>query len=223
MLSLILLPVILFAVLRGRVYERRTKALVGAVEKKNHRLAQTLINQGANVNTKSKSGENLLMVAAYQGDWQTAVALEKAGAKADINTRLFVATVKGDTNAVAKLLSSGANPNAKDKDGDAVLVYAVSYERLPIVKLLIAKGADVNAKNKKGVTVLMCAAGCDRAEAVRMLLEHGADVHAKDNAGQTVINHRSTLLPIGGNPNPELTLKLLKQAGAKWGKVKGAM
>lgn len=222
MLPLLLLPLILFAILRVRVSERRTQELIAAVEKKNHGLAQALINRGADVNVKTKSGESLLMVAAYQGDWQTAVVLEQAGAKADADTGLFVATVKGDTIAVAKLMASGANPNAKDKDGDSVLVYAVSYERLPIMKLLIEGGADVNARNKKDTTVLMWAASCDRAKAVQMLLEHGADVKAKDKVGQTVINYRSTRLPIGGNADPELTLKLLKQAGARGGKVKGA-
>ena len=50
------------------------------------------------------------------------------------------------------LLECGANPNAKDRWGNSVLVYQRNHPEA--VKVLIKAGADVNAKNRAGVPVI---------------------------------------------------------------------
>src|SRR5438105_11455478 len=76
----------------------------------------------------------------------------------DLNARLLEAAKKRDTAQVQKLLGSGANPNAKDKNGWTALIWAASSGSTDNVRALVAKGADVNAKDKTGWTAVMSAA-----------------------------------------------------------------
>ena len=60
----------------------------------------------------------------------------------DLNARLLEAAKKRDTAQVQKLLGSGANPNAKDKNGWTALIWAASSGSTDNVRALVAKGAD---------------------------------------------------------------------------------
>ncbi len=57
-------------------------------------------------------------------------------------TRLLSAVAVGDTKLVGKLLSDGADVNAKDKKRNSALVWAAMMARLGVAKLLLARGAD---------------------------------------------------------------------------------
>lgn len=67
---------------------------------------------------------------------------------------------------VEALASKGADLNAKDRNGEAPLIVAISQAKTESVKVLLAKGADVNANNKEGATALM--------EAIILLKKAGA-------------------------------------------------
>lgn len=76
---------------------------------------------------------------------------------------LIRATKDGTPEEVASLLSSGANVNARDKEGHTPLMYAAMLGRLEVVQQLLDKGADVNAITRTGSTALEYAAlGLDR-------------------------------------------------------------
>jgi serine/threonine-protein phosphatase 6 regulatory ankyrin repeat subunit B len=125
------------------------QALIYAVEKGDRASVKALLDKGADVNTKDKSG-----FSGY--------------------TALMLASQKGHTEIVKALLDKGADVNAKDMYGNTALMQASFYGHTEIVKALIDKGADVNAKDKYGETALMWASKKGYAEIVQMLKKAGA-------------------------------------------------
>lgn len=104
------------------------------------------------------------------------------------------------------LLSAGADPNVRDAEGDAALMY-VSHPTA--IRLLLEAGADVTLRNRDGQSVLHAADHFGDAESVRLLLAAGADPKAEDNEGCTPLFCRG----IGLSYSPEI-LDLLLQSGA---------
>jgi ankyrin repeat protein len=102
------------------------------------------------------------------------------------NTPLMYAAAFGSVGAVALLLDSGADANARNGLEATALVWAAAD--LPKLRLLLAHGADVNAQTRLGRTALMVAAACDGcSENVRLLIGKGADVKARDKRGTTAV------------------------------------
>jgi ankyrin repeat protein len=116
---------------------------------------------------------------------------------------------------IRRLISEGADVNAKNSKGWTPLIYAArNSESTEIVTLLIEAGADVNAKADSGWPPLMYAAGrySSIPEIVTLLIEAGADVNYRDVEGYT------PLIFAAGNslssmPSPKV-VKLLIEAGA---------
>ncbi|HEY4839735.1 MAG TPA: ankyrin repeat domain-containing protein [Candidatus Acidoferrales bacterium] len=81
-----------------------------------------------------------------------------------------------DTRGVNSLLDHGANVNAKDPDGNTLLmlVSACDEASSDTVKRLIAGGADVNAKNPRGQTALDFASVRGKTAILSLLVESGA-------------------------------------------------
>lgn len=96
----------------------------------------------------------------------------------------------GDLENVIKLIKSGVNLNAKNKDGNTALICISSEhsnKRIEIAKELIKSGADINAKNIHGNTVLIGAVCTERMEIIKDLIRSGVDIEAKDNEGRTAL------------------------------------
>ena len=70
------------------------------------------------------------------------------------NEQLIDASKNGDLDQVVKLLSKGANVNAKADMNETALTYACRQGNVQVVKALIEKGARVNDKNSFGLTPL---------------------------------------------------------------------
>lgn len=89
--------------------------LLAAARKGDIAAVKSLLDKGADVNSKSPYG----------------------------STPLFFASERGHTEIVRLLLDKGADPNAKDTFYNATaLTWAASKDRTEIVKLLLAKGAE---------------------------------------------------------------------------------
>jgi ankyrin repeat protein len=106
----------------------------------------------------------------------------------DLDSRLTEAARSQDTAEVKRLLTEGANPNARDKNGRTPLMESASEGYTPVVRALLENGADVNAKDQVGWTALFWAAFSNRTETLRALVARGADVNARDGEGRTALS-----------------------------------
>jgi len=128
-----------------------------AIRNANREMVQLLLGAGANVNTRDRSGQTVLMMLG-----------EKI--TADI---------------VWDLVNSGGKVNLRDEDGDTALGNAAEINNLDVLKVLLDAGAKVNTRNNDGVTPLMRAASEGLVNNVRALILAGADINTRDSDGKT--------------------------------------
>jgi hypothetical protein len=120
----------------------------------------------------------------------------------DGTTALMIAAHNGDIETAEAILDRGANIGLVDirRAGYS----AIHYASPAAVALLVDRGADINAKTAHGQTPLMIAAIRARDtqdfNGVRLLIDIGADVNARDNEGRTAIG----VLRTWPRPNLEL-------------------
>jgi ankyrin repeat protein len=113
----------------------------------NEEVVRVLLDHGANVNARSGGpiGQTALMAAASNGNRLTIIRL-LVDRGADVNiqgeaglTALMGAAVEGDIESVKYLLSKGANPSLKDRDG---------YTAVELIK-------DIEIKNRVEMTKIL--------------------------------------------------------------------
>ncbi|MDX1928283.1 MAG: ankyrin repeat domain-containing protein [Pirellulaceae bacterium] len=95
--------------------------------------------------------------------------------KAPRKSPLFAAAMKGDTAKLKKLLSTGEDVHARDRERATPLIVAVQNNQLEAVQLLIDAKSELNTGNKMGSTAVLIAAMFGRAEILEALLKAGAD------------------------------------------------
>lgn len=108
-------------------------------------------------------------------------ALLAAGADPNARDRIgdptfFEAVIDSSPHVMLQLpllVTAGANLNARNADGNTVLMLA---PRLALTQELLARGAKVNTQNEQGWTALTFAASHNSLDQMRLLLEHGAEV-----------------------------------------------
>ncbi|GAX80422.1 hypothetical protein CEUSTIGMA_g7861.t1 [Chlamydomonas eustigma] len=127
--------------------------LVAAAEGGNVELVRLLLQNKADPNFPSTSGNYPLRAAITSGDGECIMALVDAGADLDMET-------------------ARGTP----------LTSAASLGDVSTITMLVDRGAKVDFETRGGVTPLMVATREDQREAVRCLLQHGADpgVASKD-------------------------------------------
>jgi ankyrin repeat protein len=165
-------------------------ALAAAVESKNSKTVETLLEQKADVNATQSDGMTALLWACWHDDTKIAQRLIAAGADAKVAsqygvTPLSLACTNGNQAIVELLLDAGADANAVLPGGETPLMTAARTGRPGPVNVLIARGADVHAKERKGQTALMWAAAEGHVEVVDALLKAGADFQTPLSSGFT--------------------------------------
>ena len=113
----------------------------------------------------------------------------------NVNNELLSAASSGDTAAAARLLGQGADPDAKNNQGDTALLLAAKSGKTETARLLIEKGANIEAKNNVGETVLIAACTSGHAEIAQLLIDKGAAPDARDDGGATPLMYAG----LGGN------------------------
>lgn len=126
----------------------------------------------------------------------------------DATEKLLNEVESASPKEVQALLNAGADPNARDRDGDTALMKAaIENKNHEVVKVLLAAGANPNIKNKFGSTALMFAAGNGNPEMTQALLDAGANPHERNTDGQTALMWQAEWVSFE-------TLKALLNAGA---------
>ena len=113
-------------------------------------ILKTLIEMGADINSKTSYGFNLLHAAADTGNREILDYLLKEH-DLDINSfgyetdrqrsPLMIASKFGHTAIIELLLDNGADPNLKSNTGETALQWALENKQNLSAKLLIERGA----------------------------------------------------------------------------------
>ena len=91
-------------------------------------------------------------------------------------------------------MTTDADINALDHEGNTPLHYAVYNDQTEMIRLLIDKGAEVNRKRKAanhedGVTPLHTATWRSTIETMELLIDNGADVNMKRTDGAIALHY----------------------------------
>ena len=200
-------------------------------------LAQSLLDQGADINAKAtlhasisphytifldkvETGDDEreledstpLHAAALANARETAEVLLQNGA--DINakddegaTSLHFAALANARETAEVLLQNGADIDTRAKDGLTPLHAAALANARETAEVLLQNGADINAKNEDGITPLHFAAGANAWETAEVLLQNEADINAKGKDGVTPLHYAA-------GENARETAEVLLQNGA---------
>lgn len=119
---------------------------------------------------------------------------------------------KAGLEEIQECLAAGANPNARDAQGETPLstVTVLTTNTNPaVIRALVDAGADPNARNENGWTILYRAASNNKDPAIiRTLLHVGADLGAEQSGGWTPLH-----IAAANNKHPAV-IKMLLEAGA---------
>ena len=146
-------------------------------------------------------------------------------------TPFLLAAAAADVDLMHTLLTAGADPQIKAKDGATALMLAAGVGRIDereneqeeanaveAAKLALMLGNDIHAANDKRRTALHGAAWTGANAMVQFLVEKGADLNAKDRGGFTPLALAAGLAPRGGDSASEVresTVALLLKLGAQ--------
>ncbi len=137
--------------------------------------------------------------AAARADWSNIQLFRSCLARSGLNAWGVTANGRsvlhdaaletGNPTIVAILLEAGANPNARDDEGNTALYLGVWNENPMVTAHLLGAGADPNAANNLGYAPLHIASTRDNARAIRLLLDAGANPGALSNDGWTPLHN----------------------------------
>jgi ankyrin repeat protein len=181
--------------------------LVAALYGKHFRVAELLLQHGAEVDVRGGGNEyhTPLTIACVEGPFDTVRWLLDHGADMHAYalqerrfTALHMVAYHGQLKSAQALLGHGADINARTDWEEVPLHLAASplvhRDHLDIMQLFLDHGADPNTRNNMGSTPLHCSSYWKTdgymltkgtIEGAHLLLKHGADIDAKDNEGRT--------------------------------------
>jgi len=184
--------------------------LVAALLGKHYKVAELLLEHGADVDVRGVWGLTPLIAASWTKVGLVDIARLLLDHGADVNaqgeynwTPLFMAVYNGFFEICQLLQVHNADLGVRTIDGGTLLhrVASPSHDRhrdqLQIMRWLLDQGADVDARDNDGCTPLHYSSfwpgglgasfGSTRGtvEGSRLLLEHGADIQAENNEGKT--------------------------------------
>src|SRR3970040_1404953 len=133
--------------------------MIRAIGLDDTRTAASLLNRGFEVNSVTREGESLLMLAVKEGKPNIVRTLLAAKPRVDARnaygeTALMLAALRGHADIVEMLLAHGAEVN---QSGWTPLMYAAANSHQDIARKLISRGAKVDSAAENGTTALMMA------------------------------------------------------------------
>lgn len=159
-----------------------------AIELRNENLANHLLSSGA-TNGVSKENlilyafkKNPIGVGLMLSGGVLPNITDKDG-----NTPLIIAAANGDLESAKILYSYRANLNARNKHGMTPLLYAIKGKHKEMTEYLINNGANINISNIYGQNPLFWASYYGDSQLVHNLLVLGANYKRKTRLGQTAL------------------------------------
>ena len=179
------------------------------------KIAQLLVQAGANINIQDEGGDTPLHIAAIFNHIEIAKILIQHGAQVNVqntnhvqrpyapslsashgNTPLHVAAEKNLLELAQLLIDAKADANMPDGNGETPLYLAVARDYIEIVQLLIKANAEINIqfkdrKHPDGVfhgrsnTPLHSAMRLNSIAAAQLLIGAGANVNIQNADGET--------------------------------------
>ncbi|CUU35930.1 MAG: ankyrin repeat domain-containing protein [Armatimonadetes bacterium] len=156
--------------------------LIEAVESGDIRAVEQLLQQGANVNARTRGGLTALSLAVIRGHDAIALTLIERGASLDARDRsgdrqqmspgyspVHYAAIYGRTRVLERMLQAGVSPDLRDKNGRTLLMLAAENGHTDTVRLLLRHGANPRATSALGETVLDCARRGKNPTVIRLI------------------------------------------------------
>ncbi|MDG2054344.1 MAG: ankyrin repeat domain-containing protein [Phycisphaerales bacterium] len=177
-----------------------------------------LIDGGADVNTRGKSGVTLLGQASQNGNIEMVEFLIDSGAELETadqvgRTPLMTASQAKDAAVTRALLEAGADVRARDPFVGNALSWHAAFGSADSVQELVDFGSDVEVvSDQTGFTPLVWASGFGDSEAVTILIDAGARLDVVDvTDGSSALHHAAKTgsvahlqALINGNANLEM-------------------
>ena len=135
-----------------------------------------VLETGVDVNSRTRNNETPLHFACIARAYEAAVALIASGADVRIKTRHFLETPlhfavqEGHIPTITLLLDAGAEPNARNCDGEGPIFSAIRWDQPEVIPLLAQRGCNINAINKQKLTPLAVAVNFESPGLVKALL-----------------------------------------------------
>jgi len=180
-----------------------------AVLKGRREIMHLLMDRGASPLKGKDAEHSALMVAAGSDKTDTVyILLDRVHPDQELLDRVLLAIAgSADVKLIDRILSLGADPDARDDRKRSPLTVAVMQGNDSVVERLLHENAAVNITDRQGWTPLVHAIKSGNASIVRLLLDHGANKNVRGSDGMLPIHHAARL------DSPDI-LKLLVQYGA---------
>ena len=148
--------------------EART-ALHLAADVGDSEMVSLLLEEGADVNSRDRGGKQAIHIATISGHTMIVENLLEAGAMDDSRepgegmTPLLIASLQGEVDLVALLVSVGADIEARSASGRTPFFYSTSMESFvnvgddKLIRYLADKGVDRSPEDNAGITPLQWA------------------------------------------------------------------
>lgn len=197
LLALFLLPILVFGLWYGRQVrqQRLDHALIEAIKKDDTQKVIALLKDGADANAMDKPFKSPTLDELFTAFWQRLQGRKNTDDTIIGEPALCVLLGFDDTIRLARkpentlllqaLLEHGANPDAKDKEGNPVSVCAEQSGYSASVRLLLKHGCHPDAADHYGNTLLHIAASRNDLSTIKLLRTYQADLNPLNEWGQS--------------------------------------
>ena len=184
----------------------------------NDAVVKILILNGADINTRDRRGNTLLMIAinTYTSTHNTDIICFLLANGADVNGWNFKSrcsmSADLDLRVLSILIDKGGNVNTMCSRGDDLVITFMLKGKSDCVLHLLQCGANKRAVDSRGFSLIMIATEQNLFDVVYFLLDSGVNINATQS-------HKGTLLDFvifiaGQHPNYRNQIDVLRARGA---------